>query len=87
MSNRAIDLRSRGLSIWSQQTLICDYKSQEVAIGSYVIVRPVVQRRTINHAWSWADKSRDWICDHAIGRAIRGTVSSLVVQSITISDD
>ena len=52
-----------------------------------MIVRPVVQGRPINHAWSWADKSCDWICDHAIGRAIRGTVSRLVVRSITISDD
>ena len=50
LTNRAIDLRSRGWSyeqIWSQQ-------------GRWSCSRPVVQGRTINHAWLWADKSRDW---------------------------
>ena len=45
-----------------------DYKSQEVANRSYMIVRPVMQGRTINHAWSWTDKSRDWSGDWLNGR-------------------
>ena len=83
--------RSRGWSyeqIWSRQgrwscskLWTCDYESQEVANRSYMIVRPVVQGRTINRTWSWADKSCDWsgnwLGDHAIGRAICGTVSRL----------
>ena len=101
LTNRAIDLGSRGWSyeeIWSQQgwwscskLSTRDYKSQEVANRSYMIVRPVVQGRTINRAWSWTDKSRDWsgdwLGDHVIGRAICGIVSRLVVRSITIYDD
>ena len=72
LTNRAIDLRSRGWSyeqIWSQQgRWSCsklgthDYKSLKIANRWYMIVRPVVQGRTINHAWLWADKSRDWSC-------------------------
>ena len=99
LTNRAIGLRSRGWSyeqIWSQQgrwscskLCTCDYKSQEVANKSYMIARSVVQDRTINRAWSWAEKSRDWSGDwlHTIGHAIWATVSRLVVRSIRISDD
>ena len=35
-----------------------------------------------SHYWSG-----DWLGDHALGRAIRGTVSWLVVRSVTITDD
>ena len=101
IADHEIDLRNRGWSyeqIWSQQgrcscskLRTCDYKSQEVANRSYNTVRPVVQGWTINRAWSWVDKSRDWsgdwLADHEIGRAICGTVSRLVVRSITTSDD
>ena len=44
-------------------------------------------------AWciSWADKLHDWsgnwLGDHMIDCVIRGTVSRLVVRSITINDD
>ena len=59
--------------------------------NSALIVRSVVQDGTINRAWSWADKSRDWsgdsLGDHAIGRAIWTTVSRLAVRSIAISGD
>ena len=92
----AIDVRSRGLSyeqIWSQQgrwpcskLRTRDYTSQEVTNRSYMIVRPVVRGRTINRAWSCADRSGDLLDDHAIGRATCGTDSRLVVWSITISD-
>ena len=68
-----------------------DYKSQEVANRSHMIVRRNMQGRTVNRAWSWVDKSRDWsgdwLGDHAIGRSICGTVPRLVVRSITISDN
>ena len=105
LTNRAIDLRSRGWSSgqirsqqgrWSCSKLRTrDYKWQEVANRSYMVMRPVVQGRTINRAivqsWSRAYKSRDWssdwLVDHAIGRVICGTVSRLEVRSITISDN
>ena len=77
LTNRAIDLRSRGWSyeqIWSQQgrwscskLWPCDGKTLEVAYRSYKIMWPVVQGRTINRAWSWADKSCYWsvaCCEH-----------------------
>ena len=101
LTNRAIDLRSRGWSyeqMWSQQgrcscskLWTCDYKSHEVSNRPYMIVRSVMQGRTINRAWSWADKSRDWsgdwLDDRAFGRATCRPVSRLVIRSITISND
>ena len=96
--HRAIDLRVIvranlvAAGRWSCSKLWTDdYKFQEVANRSYMIAQPVVQSRTINRAWSGANNSRDWSCDwlgdHSIDRAICGTVSRLVVRSITISDD
>ena len=80
LTNRAIDRGSCGWSyekIWPQEGLwscskLCTYdnKSQEVAVRSYMIVRRVVQGRTINRACTWADKSRDWSGDCLGGHAI-----------------
>ena len=46
-----------------------------------------LQGRATNTALLRAHKLRDWLSNHAIGRAIRDTISWRVVLSITTSDD